>query len=454
MEPDLNLLFVVAMFVCFVALLLTGYPVAWVLAGVGLLFALAGELLNRWGLWVDADLSTLGLVVDRIYGTMSNYGLVPLPLFIFMGHMLDRSGVADDLLRSLQRLMGRLPGGLAVAVTLLGVVLAAATGIIGASVALLGTLALPAMLEDGYQPELAVGTVAAAGCLGILIPPSIMLVLMGDPMQVPVGDLFLGALLPGLLLSALYLGYIGVRCALRPSLAPPRRAPRPTGRELGAVLLALLPPLGLIGVVLGSIFLGIVSPSEAAGVGALGATLLALGKGRLPLVTVGEVSRATGRTTSFIFSIFLGATCFSVVLRELGGDEVFAGVIGALPFGPTGAVLCLMGLVFALGFFLDWIEITLIVLPLVEPITATLGIDKLWFTVLVAVCLQTSFLTPPVGFALFYLKGVAPPQITLGHLYRGIVPFVLLQLLGLAAVFLWPGLVTWLPAAAFTGSPG
>ncbi|MCP3986206.1 MAG: TRAP transporter large permease subunit [bacterium] len=441
------------MFATFVVLLLSGYPVAWVLAGTGVIFAVTGEILNAQGIPVDADFRSLGLVVNRIYGTMSNYGLVPLPLFVFMGHMLDRSGIAGDLLRAMQALMGRLPGGLALAVTLLGVVLAASTGIIGASIALLGTLALPAMLEDGYQPELAVGTVAAAGCLGILIPPSIMLVLMSDPMQLSVGDLFMGAVFPGLLLAALYLGYLIIRCRLQPHLAPPHSDP--SGSEgagsaaLGGVIRALLPPLGLIFVVLGSIFFGIVSPSEAAGVGALGASLLAVARRRLDRRIVREVSQATARTTSFIFAIFLGATCFSVVLRELGGDEVIESAITALPFGPSGIVVCLMALVFLLGFFLDWIEITLIVLPLVEPITQSLGIDKLWFTMLVAVCLQTSFLTPPVGFALFYLKGVAPPGIELGHIYRGIVPFVLLQLLGLAALFVWPELVTWLPAVAF-----
>jgi len=445
-EWDWNLLFVALMFASFIALLIAGFPVAWVLAGVGVLFAGAGELLNLAGFAVDADFSTLGLVVDRIYGTMSNYSLVALPLFIFMGHMLDRSGIAQDLLRAMQEVLGRMAGGLAVAVTLLGVVLAAATGIIGASVALLGTLALPAMLDDGYQPELAAGTVAAAGCLGILIPPSIMLVLMSEPMQLSVGDLFLGAVFPGLLLAGLYLVYVLVLCRLRPALAPPTA---PGAARMGAVLRALLPPASLILAVLGSIFFGIVSPSEAAGIGAAGATLLALLRGELDLATLREVSHATARTVGFIFAIFLGATCFSVVLRELGGDDVIAGAILALPFGATGVVLCLMALVFGLGFFLDWIEITLIVLPLVEPITRSLGIDKLWFTVLVAVCLQTSFLTPPVGFALFYLKGVAPPSIRLAHLYRGIVPFVALQLLGLAAIFLWPQLVTWLPSVAF-----
>ncbi len=448
MALDWNGVFVAAMFASFLGLLLSGYPVAFVLAGVGVAFAALGHLA---GPAVDADLPLLGLVVDRFYGTLSGYGLVPLPLFVFMGHMLDRSGIAADLLEGLQLLLRRVAGGLALAVTLLGVVLAASTGIIGASVALLGTLALPSMLEDGYQPELAVGTVAAAGCLGILIPPSIMLVLMSEPMQLSVGDLFLGAVFPGLILAGLYLGYLGVLCALRPRLAPAARgvAAVPRGEALGRVARGLVPPLALVLAVLGSIFLGVASPSEAAGVGAAGATALAALRGRLGLATLREVSRATTRTTAFIFAIFLGATCFAVVLRGLGGDEVIEAAITALPFGPTGVVLALMGFVFVLGFFLDWIEITLIVLPLVEPVTGALGIDKLWFTMLVAVCLQTSFLTPPVGFALFYLKGVAPPGIDLGHLYRGVVPFVALQLLGLALLFAFPGLVTWLPEVAW-----
>jgi tripartite ATP-independent transporter DctM subunit len=452
-NPDLNVLFVLLMFAAFIALLATGYPVAFVLAGVGMLFAITGEVLNHWGIDVDADLGYLGLVIDRIYGTMSSYGLVPLPLFIFMGHMLDKSGIAAELLRALQRLLGRVAGGLALAVTLIGVILAASTGIIGASVVLLGTLALPAMLEDRYQPEFAVGVVASAGCLGILIPPSIMLVLMADQMQLSVGDLFLGAVFPGLVLAGLSALYIGGVTLLRPHLAPApppsRRGDESAVRAAITIARTLLAPLALIVAVLGSIFFGLASPSEAAGVGAGGAALLALAKRKLDIATLREVSRATARTTSFIFAIFLGATCFSVVLRGLGGDEVIESAITALPLGPTGIVVLLMGLVFLLGFFLDWIEITLIVLPLVEPIAVSLGVDTLWFTILMAMCLQTSFLTPPVGFALFYLKGVAPAEIELGHLYRGIAPFVGLQLLGVALLFAWPRLATWLPSVAY-----
>ncbi|UCE87897.1 MAG: TRAP transporter large permease subunit [Deltaproteobacteria bacterium] len=441
------------MFAVFIGLLVTGYPVAFVLAGVAMIFALAGEALNHAGIDVDADLGYLGLGVDRIYGTMSSYGLVPLPLFIFMGHMLDKSGVAAELLRALQTLLGRVAGGLALAVTLIGVILAASTGIIGASVVLLGTLALPAMLEDRYRPEFAVGVVASSGCLGILLPPSIMLVLMADQMQLSVGDLFLGAVFPGLILAGLYAAYIALVARIRPDIAPgpPPRERDPQGLARAALRLArtLVAPLALIVAVLGSIFFGVASPSEAAGVGAAGAALLALARRRLDVATLREVSRATARTTSFIFAIFLGATCFSVVLRGLGGDAVIESAITALPLGPSGIVLFLMGLVFALGFFLDWIEITLIVLPLVEPITAALGIDALWFTILVAMCLQTSFLTPPVGFALFYLKGVSPAGIELSHLYRGVAPFVALQLLALAILFAWPRLATWLPSVAY-----
>ena len=453
MGLGVELVLVLLMFASFVALLLSGYPVAFVLAGVGVLFAALGEVLIGFDVDVDADLLTIGLLVERLYGTMSSYNLVPLPLFVFMGHMLDRSGIAIALLRALQLALGRIPGGLALAVTAIGVILAASTGIIGASVVLLGTLALPAMLEDDYQIELAVGTVASAGCLGILIPPSIMLVLMADQMRLSVGDLFVGAVIPGLLLAGLYFAYIVTVATLRPQLAPPVPAERRPQVSAFALALqlgrALFPPLFLIVAVLGSIFFGIASPSEAAGVGAAGATLLALLNRSCDLATLRDVSERTARTTSFIFAILMGASCFSVVLRGLGGDEVIEAAVLGLPFGPTGVVLCLMALVFLLGFFLDWIEITLIVLPLVHPITLALGIEPLWFTMLMAVCLQTSFLTPPVGPALFYLQGVAPPGVELGHLYRGVVPFVALQLVGIGILFLWPGLVTWLPAIMY-----
>lgn len=453
MPLDLNLVFVILMFATFIGLLATGYPVAFVLAGTGLIFALVGDGLNYWGFDVDADLSYLGLVVNRIFGIMSSYALVPIPLFIFMGHMLDRSGVADRLLRAAQALFGGVPGGLAISVTLIGVVLAASTGIIGASVVLLGTLALPTMLRDNTRVELAVGTVCASGSLGILIPPSIMLVLMADQMLLTVGDLFMGAVFPGLVLALLYVLYIGGVAFLKPEAAPPMADSSCQGPGAANLLLttltSLIPPLGLILAVLGSIFFGIASPTEAAGLGAMGATLLAAASRRLSPRVMREVCHATAKTTSFIFAIFLGAACFSVVLRGVGGDEVIAALLTGLPLDSAAILAVMLGLVFVLGFVLDWIEITLIVLPLLQPVVPLLGVDPLWFTIMVAVCLQTSFLTPPVGFALFYLKGVAPPEVRIGHLYRGVAPFVLLQLLGLAIIAAFPALVTWLPAIAY-----
>ena len=309
------------------------------------------------------------------------------------------------------------------------------------------------MLKDNYRVELATGTVCASGSLGILVPPSIMLVLMADQMLLSVGDLFLAAVLPGLVLATLYVLYIGGVALARPSAAPPlpknMREGLSGGRLAVAVVTSLVPPLALILAVLGSIFFGIASPSEAAGLGAMGATILAVAKRQLSGAVLKEVCYATAKTTSFIFAIFLGATCFSVVLRGVGGDEAIAALLTAIPLETGGVIFLMLGLVFVLGFVLDWIEITLIVLPLLHPVLATLGADPLWFTILVAVCLQTSFLTPPVGFALFYLKGVAPPEVRIGQLYRGVVPFVFLQLVGLGIIAAFPALATWLPEMAY-----
>ncbi len=454
-EFDTNLVFVVLMFATFIALLFTGYPLAFVLGGVAVIFAVAGEILNTYfDVMVDVDVGYLHFAVNRIFGVMSSYGLVPVPKVIFMGLMLDTSGIANDLLRSLQMLMRSVPGGLALAVTIIGTVLAASTGIIGASVVLLTTLALPTMLRDRYQPELAVGTIAAAGCLGILIPPSIMLILMADQMNLSVGDLFMGAVFPGLVLSALYFVYIGCLAFIKPEVAPPLHIAAgqervSTGQMLWDVFKAMIAPSLLIVAVLGSIFFGIASPTEAAGVGAMGATLLALVNRKLDMPTLKDVMYGTAKTTSFIFAAFAGATTFAVVLRGVGGDQVIEEGLISLPFGPSGILTVMLIVVFLLGFILDWVEITLIVLPLFAPVVPALGFDPLWFTILVAVCLQTSFLTPPVGFALFYLKSVAPPQITVMHLYRGIVPFVVLQVIGLALVMMFPGLATWLPSVAY-----
>jgi len=441
----------VLMFMAFIGLIFSGFPVAWVLGGLAVVFTALGIIAQvDMGLpvFVSWDYSTL--VVDRIWDIMNNWVLVALPMFVFMGLMLDRSGVAQRLMINVARLFGGIRGGMAVTVALIGILLAASTGIIGASVVLLALLGLPQMLALNYKPELAVGTVCAVGTLGILIPPSIMLVLMADRLAMPVGDLFLGALIPGLMLGSLFVAYILIYAYINADAAPVPKDHQPVNAKLVLdVFLAILPPAALIIAVLGSIFFGIATPTEAAGVGACGATLLAWFNRQLSAQVLGQVLNETTRTTAYIFAIFLGATAYSLVLRGLGGDELISGILQSLPFEPTGIVIAILLFTFILGFFLDWIEITLIILPLVSPVVSTLGFDLVWFTVLFAVCLQTSFLTPPVGFAIFYLKGVAPAGISVATIYRGVIPFVLLQLLGLGLIFVWPDLVVWLPSQAY-----
>ncbi len=439
------------MFASFILLIFSGFPVAWVLGGLAVLFTAIGIVLNvDFHLPVAMDWDYSLLVVDRIWSLMNNWVLVALPMFIFMGLMLDRSGVAQRLMDNFVKLFGGVRGGMAVTVALIGILLAATTGIIGASVVLLALLGLPQMLEKNYSPELAAGTVCAVGTLGILIPPSIMLVLMADRLAMPVGDLFLGALFPGLILGGMFVLYILGFAYLNPEAAPvPEHREEVSLQLVGNVFLAILAPAGLIVAVLGSIFFGLATPTEAAGVGAFGATILAWWNRRLGLDVCRDVLQETTRTTAYIFAIFLGATAYSLVLRGLGGDELIAGLLRGLPFGPTGIIISILAFTFLLGFFLDWIEITLIVLPLVSPVVLDLGFDLVWFTVLFAVCLQTSFLTPPVGFAIFYLKGVAPANMPVSTIYRGVVPFIILQLLGLVMIFIWKDIVTWLPAQAY-----
>ncbi|HRQ57118.1 MAG TPA: TRAP transporter large permease subunit [Azoarcus taiwanensis] len=454
---DLSAILVLSMFATFITLLMTGFPVAWVLAATALIFAGVGHVAVEY---FDADLwfrwdSTIGSMPFRIWQTVSNELLVALPMFTFMGVMLDRSGIAERLMSSLVRLFGRIRGGYAVTVIVVGVLLAATTGIIGASVVLLGMLSLAPMLRNGYSKELAVGTACATGTLGILIPPSIMLVLMASQINRPeasVGNLFMGALIPGLMLGALYVIYVLVLAWLRPNRAPvPADAPKVDWRVILDVARAAVPPAMLILAVLGSIFFGYATTTEASGVGALGALLLALFNGRLSWVTLGDALRETTRTTAFIFAIFIGAMAFAAVLRGLGGDDVIHDALNALPFGPTGVLIIILAVTFLLGFFLDWVEISLIVLPLVAPVVHAMGFDLLWFTIMFAVCLQTSFLTPPVGFALFYIKGVCPPGVTTAHIYRGVVPFIIIQLVALALIFNFEQIVTWLPAARAAG---
>jgi len=446
---ELNEILVIAMLVSFIALIFTGIPVAWALAGVSIGFsviAIFGAEWFNWDTYFLTDFRIFNIFVQRIWAQMSNWILVALPMFIFMGLMLERSGVTEKLMSNFIQLFGRFRGGLALGVVLIGILLAASTGIVGASVVLLALLSMPIMLQQGYNKGFASGVVASSGTLGILIPPSIMLIIMADQMSVSVGNLFMGALIPGLMLGVFYIIYIMVAATFVKNLAPaPTDLPPVTAKLIFDTLLAVVPPLLLILAVLGSIFMGFATPTEASGVGAFGATLLAAANGRLTWAVLKDVGMKTTLTTAFIFGIFLGATMFAVVMRQLGGDEFISQSLQSLPFGPSGVVLTILFIAFLAGFFLDWLEISLIMLPLVAPVVVILGFDQIWFIVLFAVVLQTSFLTPPVGFSLFYLKGVAPPSVTIIDIYKGVIPFVLLQMLAVIMVFIFPQLVLWLP---------
>jgi tripartite ATP-independent transporter DctM subunit len=390
------------------------------------------------------------IIVDRIYAVMNNWVLVALPMFVFMGIMMDKSGIAEDLMTDLAKLFGRIRGGLAITVVVIGVLLAASTGIIGAAVVLLAILGIPLMLKHNYDASLACGVVCATGTLGILIPPSIMLVLMADQIRISVGDLFMGAMIPGLMLGLLYGVFILVYAWLRPGVAPaPKDAERVNLRLVLRVLKSTIPPTLLIVAVLGSIFMGIATPTEASGVGALGATLLAVARRRLSFAGLQDVLQGTMKTTSYIFALFVGATAFALVLRGFGGDELIEDALTSLPFGPSGVVVVILAIAFVLGFVLDWIEITLILLPLIAPVLLDMDVNLVWFAVLFAVTLQTSFITPPVGFALFYMKGVAPKNVTTGTIYKGIIPFMIIQLIAVGVIFFFPSLATWLPAVAY-----
>ncbi|MCB1714096.1 MAG: TRAP transporter large permease subunit [Candidatus Competibacteraceae bacterium] len=431
--------------------LFSGFPVAFMVGGVGLLFGFIGWSVDYFSLIEFYN------ILPRVWGgAAENLVLVAVPCFVFMGTMLERSGVASDLLDILDVLLRRIPGGLALAVTVMGTIMAATTGIIGASVVMMTLMALPTMLRQRYNTPLATGTLAASATLGILIPPSIMLVIMADLLSISVGNLFLGAIVPGFLLSALYFLYIFLVSSARPDWAP-RLAddvgPKTTTALIMMIIKGFVPPVFLVVLVLGSIFAGWATPTEAAGVGAFGATLLALFNRRLNLEVLKDVSERTALTSGMIFFIFIGATTFSYVFRSLGGEDLIIDTIEYMGLSSWGLLFVLMGTVFLLGFFFDWIEITLIVLPVFAPIVKIMDFGDhvanadiiYWFAILVAVNLQTSFLTPPFGFALFYMKGVAPPSVKLQQIYVGIIPFVILQLIGLAAVIYWPQLALWLP---------
>lgn len=433
------------LFVTATGLLLLGFPVAFTLLGTSLLFGVLGF---GWDFF--------NLLPLRIWGVMSNFTLTAVPLFIFMGMAMERSGIATRLIESMGLLFGRVRGGMAVSVVLVGALLGASTGIVGATVVTMGLLALPAMLRCGYSHPLATGTIAASGTLGQIIPPSIVLILLGDIIGVPVGDLFVGALVPGFMMVGLYIAYILVYARLHPDRAPlvsglsgeadacgaPQQGP--SARHL---LAAFGPPLLLIIAVLGTIFAGVASPTEAAGVGAVGALALAAAHGKLSRKMLREVTESTARLTSMIFIILVGATAFGLVFRGLGGDHMVRDFIAGLPFDKWGVLAVIMALIFVMGFFLDFIEITFIQVPVVAPLLVEAGFDPVWLALIFAVNLQTSFLTPPFGFSLFYLKGVCPPGVSTGAIYKGIIPFVLLQLLVLALCVAFPQLLLWLPAA-------
>ncbi len=455
-------LLVILMLATFIGLLMSGFPIIFILAGVSVIFTVVGYLSDMYlDTITGLDFNVLGMIVMRVFKLMSNWVLVAIPMFVFMGLMLDRSGMAEKMMDAMQKLFGQVRGGLAISVAVIGIILAASTGVIGASVVLLGVLSLPIMLRQGYDKSLALGTVAASGTLGILIPPSIMLVIMADQLSLSVGDLFIGAVFPGLILGVLYILYIILTGLIMPGKAPlPEQNEKISYRSILEVLKTVLPPMGLILLVLGSIFAGVATITEASGVGALGATLLVLFNRKLSFKVFKEVNKATFSTCGYIFGIFFGAQAFALVLRMLGGDEFIEGMILSLPFGPMGIIAFILGLVFFMGFFLDWIEISLIFLPLLAPVLPGLGLEingfgvienpeLVWFAVLVAVTLQTSFLTPPVGFTIFFLQGVAPEGVVLLDIYKGVIGFVILQIIGLLLVFMWPELVLWLPSVAY-----
>ncbi|MFT5757148.1 MAG: tripartite ATP-independent transporter DctM subunit [Alteromonadaceae bacterium] len=456
MEYISLLMFVV---VCFVLLL--GYPVAFSLAGTALLFAGVGSVFNTF------DLAFLGAFPSRIFGTINNQTLLAIPLFVFMGAMLERSKIAENLLNAMSLLFGRFNGGLGISVTLVGMLLAASTGIVGATVVTMGLLSLPTMLKRGYSPVFSSGIICATGTLGQIIPPSIALVLLGDvlssayqkaqlsmgifsPETVTVGDLFAGAVIPGMLLVLFYLFYCLIFAYVKPNSVP--RLNQEDIDKISAgqskwllMLTSLVPPLLLMFTVLGSILFGYATPTEAAGVGAMGATVLALWQKQLTRENLTAVMQGTVKITSMVFLILIGASLFSLVFRGFGGEELIRGLFEQMPGGVVGATIVVMLVIFFLGFILDFIEITFVVVPIVAPVLLAMGLDPIWLGIMIAINLQTSFLTPPFGFALFYLRGVADKVVQTADIYRGVIPFIIMQLILLGVLAYWPGLVTWLP---------
>ena len=439
--------------------LLAGFPVAFSLAGTALMFAGIGVLTGTF------ESAFLGAIPNRLYGDMTNMTLVAVPLFVFMGVLLEKSNLAQDLLSNMSEVIGGFRGSLAIAVIFVGALIAASTGIVGATVIAMGLISLPIMLSRSYDPSLSAGTICATGTLGQIIPPSIALVILGDVLSaayqqsqlnignfsartVSVGDLFMGALIPGIILVFCYALYVIIRAYLSPQMAPSQKTEIIEGRWK-IMLTSLLPPFVLISSVLGSILLGIATPTEAAGVGALGAILLAVSKKSLNRKNLTEAVETTTEITAMVFMILLGSSIFSLVFRGFGGDDLITGIFTELPGGAFGAVLLVMVIIFLLGFILDFIQITLVVVPIVGPALLMLGVDPIWLGIMIAINLQTSFLTPPFGFALFYLRGVAPDTLATKDIYRGVIPFIFIQIGLLIALAIFPELVTALPEAVY-----
>ena len=439
--------------------LLAGFPVAFSLAGTALIFAGLGILTGTF------EGAFLGAIPNRLYGDMTNMTLVAVPLFVFMGVLLEKSNLAQDLLSNMAEVIGGFRGSLAISVIFVGALIAASTGIVGATVIAMGLISLPIMLSRQYDPSLSAGTICATGTLGQIIPPSIALVILGDVLSaayqqsqlnvgnfsartVSVGDLFMGAIIPGLILVVCYALYVVIRAYLSPKMAPSQEVTIVSGRWK-IMLTSLLPPFVLISSVLGSILLGIATPTEAAGVGAFGAVLLAISKRSLTRKNLTEAVETTTEITAMVFMILLGSSIFSLVFRGFGGDDLITSIFAELPGGAFGAVLVVMVIIFLLGFILDFIQITLVVVPIVGPALLMLGVDPIWLGIMIAINLQTSFLTPPFGFALFYLRGVAPDSLATKDIYRGVIPFILIQLGVLIALAIFPELVTALPEAVY-----
>ncbi|WP_438951093.1 TRAP transporter large permease [Porticoccus sp.] len=448
------------MFAVVCLMLMGGYPVALSLAGTALIFAMVGTATGHF------DMSFLHALPNRLYGTIDNTTLIAVPLFVLMGVMLEKSRLAEDLLDSMALLFGKFKGGLGISVVVVGMLLAASTGIVGATVVAMGLMSLPTMLKRGYDPALATGSICATGTLGQIIPPSIALVLLGDilssayqqaqlglgifnPKTISIGDLFVGAIVPGTLLVIMYILYLILISRIKPQLAPVVEIDGDSNLSPTRLLRSLLPPVALIVAVLGSILSGAATPTEAAGVGAMGATLLALGRRQLTMKRLRDVTQSTTEVTAMVFLILIGAAIFSLIFRGFGGEELMEDLFNRIPGGIIGATLVVMVVIFLLGFILDFIEITFVVVPIVGPILLAMGLDPIWLGIMIAINLQTSFLTPPFGFALFYLRGVAPPSVATRDIYRGVVPFIIIQLLLMLMLAIWPPLATWLPSVVF-----